>query len=70
MDEGEPFANELDYAKLNELAAEVEPGSEGLIFLPYLYGEDPHADANARGVYFGISGKHNRGHLSAVPWKV
>lgn len=58
------FANELDYAKLNELAAEVEPGSEGLIFLPYLYGErTPHADANARGVYFGISGKHNRGHF-------
>ena len=58
------FGNDLDYDRLNALAAEVEAGSEGLIFLPYLYGErTPHADANARGVYFGISGKHDRRHF-------
>ncbi|MBA7582413.1 Xylulose kinase [subsurface metagenome] len=35
-----------------------------MIFLPYLYGErTPHADANARGVYFGISGKHDQRHF-------
>jgi xylulokinase len=58
------FDNKLDYQPLNERAAEVKPGSEGLIFLPYLYGErTPHADANARGVFFGISGKHQQGHF-------
>jgi xylulokinase len=58
------YADELEYEELNELAKEVEPGSEGLVFLPYLYGErTPHADADARGVFFGISGRHERGHF-------
>ncbi len=59
------FNNILDYIKLDQLAEEIEPGSEGLIFLPYLYGErTPHTDANARGVYFGISGKHDQRHFT------
>jgi len=58
------FNHILDYTKLDQLAEEVNPGSEGLIFLPYLYGErTPHADAHARGVYFGISGKHDQRHF-------
>ena len=58
------FNRSLDYTKLDQLAEEIEPGSEGLIFLPYLYGErTPHNDANARGVYFGISGKHDQRHF-------
>jgi len=58
------FNNILDYSKLDQLAEEIEPGSEGLIFLPYLYGErTPHNDAHARGVYFGISGKHDQRHF-------
>ncbi|AZO93828.1 xylulokinase [Halocella sp. SP3-1] len=58
------FDDTIDYDRLNQLAAAVEPGSDGLVFLPYLYGErTPHADANARGVYFGISGKHEQGHF-------
>ena len=58
------FNHSLDYTKLDQLAEEIEPGSEGLIFLPYLYGErTPHNDANARGVYFGISGKHDQRHF-------
>lgn len=60
----ELFANGFDYNQLNIMASEVEPGSEGLIFLPYLYGErTPYADANARGVFFGISGKHQQRHF-------
>ena len=58
------LADQYNYDQLNLLAAEVEPGSEGLVFLPYLYGErTPHADANARGVFFGISAKHRQGHF-------
>jgi xylulokinase len=60
----EMFNDELDFEQLNKEAAAVEAGSEDLIFLPYLYGErTPHADADARGVFFGISGKHKRGHF-------
>ncbi len=59
------FNNIFDYQALDKKAEMTEAGSEGLIFLPYLYGErTPHADANARGVFFGISAKHNYGHFA------
>jgi len=59
------FNHSLDYTELDQLAEEINPGSEGLIFLPYLYGErTPHNDANARGVYFGISGKHDQRYFT------
>jgi xylulokinase len=59
--------NELigrDYDYINEQASLVKPGSEGVIFLPYLFGErTPHRDPKARGAYFGISGIHSQKHL-------
>ena len=59
--------NELvnrDYDYINEQAAQIAPGSEGVMFLPYLFGErTPHRDSKARGVYFGISGIHKQKHL-------
>jgi len=46
-------------------AAQIAPGSEGLIFLPYLTGErTPYPDANARGVFFGMTLRHTRAHFS------
>lgn len=45
-------------------AARVPAGAEGLLFLPYLTGErTPHPDPDARGVFFGLSPRHTRGHL-------
>ena len=59
------FDNHLSYAQLDILAGKISPGSAGLIFLPYLYGDrTPHIDANARGVYFGISTKHKQEHFA------
>jgi gluconokinase len=53
-----------DYDDLFDLATFVKPGSDGLIFLPYLYGvRAPIYDEHARGVYFGITPIHTRGHL-------
>jgi len=53
-----------DYDYINEQAAKVDPGSEGLIFLPYLFGErTPYRDPKARGAYFGISGIHSQQHM-------
>lgn len=41
---------------LTSTAAEVGPGSGGVIFLPYMMGErSPIWNANARGVFFGLS---------------
>jgi xylulokinase len=35
-----------------------------LLFLPYLTGErTPHADANAKGVYFGLTLRHGRAEM-------
>lgn len=52
------------YETLTAEAAGVAIGSEGLLFLPYLSGErTPHNDANARGVFFGLSLAHRRAHL-------
>jgi len=53
------------YDVLTVEAALTPPGAEGLIFLPYLTGErTPHGSAEARGVFFGLSPRHGRGHLA------
>jgi sugar (pentulose or hexulose) kinase len=52
------------YDALNRQAEAVPPGCDGLLFLPYLMGErTPIWDANARGVLFGLSLNHGKGHL-------
>ena len=46
-------------------AAGAPPGSEGLIFLPYLSGErTPYPDPLARGAWVGLTLRHKRGHLT------
>ncbi len=46
-------------------AADVEPGSGGLLFLPYLAGErDPINDPAARGAFVGLTLVHRRAHLA------
>jgi len=53
-----------DYKIMDEEAKEILPGSEGLITLPYFIGEKtPIWDPNAKGVMFGLSQKHKRGHI-------
>jgi xylulokinase len=53
------------YDVLNEEAAAVSAGSDGLFFLPYLAGErTPHADPLARGCFVGLTLAHSRGHLA------
>ena len=54
-----------DYAMIDQLAEQVEPGSKGLIFLPYLAGErTPHLDPNAKGVFFGLTLEHKLAHMA------
>ena len=49
----------MSYHEINELAKSVKPGSEGLLFLPYLTGErTPHMDSSARGTFLGLVLKH------------
>ena len=53
------------FATLDAEAEAVPPGSEGLLFLPYLTGErTPHPDPLARGAWVGLTVRHGRGHLT------
>jgi xylulokinase len=53
------------YGELDEEAARWSPGTEGLLFAPYLAGErTPHADPDARGAFTGLSLRHDRGALA------
>jgi len=59
------LAPDVDYDALLEPTVEVPPGSEGLLFLPYLTGErTPHADPLARGAFVGLTVRHTRPHLT------
>lgn len=52
------------YPKLDEEAAAIPPGAEGLIILPYFLGEKtPIFDPTARGILFGLTLSHKRGHI-------
>lgn len=53
------------YDELTAEAAGVAPGSESLLFLPYLAGErSPGFNARARGVWFGLGLEHGRPHMA------
>ena len=55
----------LSYDQLAAEAEAVPPGSEGLLFLPYLSGErTPHRDPLARGAFVGLTARHGRGHMA------
>ncbi len=52
------------YAYLDEHAANIPPGSDGVVTLPYFLGEKtPILDPNAKGVFYGLSLYHTRYHL-------
>lgn len=63
------FARELagdDQVRLlDEEAASVPAGADGVTFLPYLQGErTPHRDASARAALLGLSLAHTRAHVT------
>lgn len=53
------------FQQLDREAEAVPPGSEGLVFLPYLAGErSPLWDTHAKGVYYGIDFSKTRAHFA------
>lgn len=58
------FCESDDYAKLNTLAESVPKGAEGFICIPHLCGTVmPENNAKVKGVFFGATLKHNKGHF-------
>lgn len=52
------------YDLMIQYAENVPAGAEGLLFLPFLSGERaPYWNANARGLFFGLSLHHKREHF-------
>jgi xylulokinase len=59
------LAPDRAFADLVAAAAEVPPGSDGLLFLPYLSGErTPHPDPLARGAFVGLTVSHDLRHMT------
>jgi xylulokinase len=58
------LAGGMSYDSLVAEAASVAPGSEGLVLLPHFCGAgSPDMDPNARGVLWGLTLGHRRGHI-------
>ena len=58
-------APDMGFGALVDEASGVDPGADGLTFLPYLTGErTPHADPDARGAFVGLTVRHSRAHLT------
>jgi len=55
----------ISYDDLIREAATVQPGSDGVLWAPYLMGErTPHLDPNARGTLTGLAASHTRAHVT------
>ena len=53
------------FAEMDRLAAEVQPGADGLLFHPYLQGERaPYWDPYLRADFIGLTMRHERAHFA------
>jgi xylulokinase len=58
------LAPDKSWDELTALAEPIRPGSDGLVFLPYLSGErTPYPDPLARGAFVGLTVRHGLGHM-------
>lgn len=54
----------MSFDDLTKEASAVAPGSDGVIFLPYMAGErSPIWNPDAKGVFYGLSFDKTRGHM-------
>lgn len=51
------------YAELEECAAQIEPGSDGVVFVPHFAGRVLPSNPSLRGSFTGLAWTHSRGHL-------
>ncbi|MCL2099034.1 MAG: FGGY-family carbohydrate kinase [Oscillospiraceae bacterium] len=60
----ENFFAGLSFSEMDKLAQKIGPGSDGVIFLPYMSGErSPIWDPGAKGVFYGLDFSKNRAHF-------
>ncbi|MGN1059094.1 MAG: FGGY-family carbohydrate kinase, partial [Clostridia bacterium] len=58
------LCEDFDFKQLDELAASVPPGCDGLVMLPHLCGSTmPRYNPDAKGAFYGLTLQHTRGHF-------
>lgn len=61
----EQFYPDRKMEQIFQAVEKIPAGADGLLFLPYLYGERaPVWDASARGYFWGIEANHSRDHFA------
>jgi xylulokinase len=59
------FYSNNNYSFIDEEIEKLLPGSDGLIFLPYIVGvNSPELNPNAKGVFYGIHISHKKAHFA------
>ncbi len=59
------FAQDSSYEALSQMASQIKPCAEGLVFFPCMGGErTPYLDSETRGMFSGISMCHRREHFA------
>jgi len=55
----------IDYSQFVKGVSKINPGSDGVFFLPFLAGErTPYFNPNLKGSFFGLSVSHKKAHLN------
>ncbi|MGJ4851145.1 FGGY-family carbohydrate kinase [Bacillota bacterium Meth-B3] len=63
-------ATSADYSRIENMARQIEPGAEGVLFLPTLMGErTPYWDPNTRGCLMGFSLYHDQRHVARAVYE-
>ena len=58
------------FARMDAEVAAIVPGADGLLFLPWLYGERcPVADEHVRGGFINLNPRHTRAHLARAVYE-
>ena len=61
---------EQSFAEMDKLAGQVDAGSEGLLFHPYLQGERaPYWDPQLRADFIGMTIRHSKAHLARAVYE-
>lgn len=58
------FMSDFSFDDITEEARKIKPGSDGVIFLPFMAGErSPLWDPEAKGVFYGLAFSKSRSHM-------
>lgn len=67
---GPEQVTDADFSRVENMARQIEPGAEGVLFLPTLMGErTPYWDPNTRGCLLGFSLYHDQRHVARAVYE-